>query len=92
MTRDETISLARMQSLGNTLVQILNDDIDSAGKGFDPYDHLTLLSLLGAHAAVKLGLSKDDFMRGVGNSYDEAVEEFKQQGFEYEEHNHAVNN
>ena len=75
LTAEQEITVAKIRNLGEAIVEILNSDIDNSPEGeFDPYDHITALSMVLCSAAVMLGMSKEDFVHGVSNTYDRTVE------------------
>lgn len=65
---DETPA-RKIDNLANAIGHLLNEDIRTC-VNFDPYDHVTALSMVLTHAAQQLGMNKENFLSGVGQVYD----------------------
>lgn len=80
MNREQTITAEKIKNLINTIIEVLNSDIENSGdEGIDPNDHLSALAFVLSNAAVELGLTKQQFITGVVGAFDECIEARKEQ-------------
>ena len=80
MNREQTITAEKINNLISAIVEVLNSDIENSdSRGIDPFDHLTALSFVLSNAALELGVTKQEFITGVVNSFDACIESRKEQ-------------
>jgi hypothetical protein len=71
MTRDDIITEERVHNLSAALIAVLNSDTESTPRTqFDPFDHITALSMVICAVAIRLGVSKEVFLSGLFQSFD----------------------
>lgn len=63
------ITARKIDNLANSIGHMLNEDIRTCAN-FDPFDHVTALSMVLAHAVVQLGVAKENFLSGMADTYD----------------------
>lgn len=59
----------KIDNLANAIGQLLNSDIDS-DPDFDPFSHMTALSMVLCNAARMMGVEKDHLLYAISTIYD----------------------
>lgn len=71
MTREDQITEERVNNLCDALIAVLNSDTTSTPRAqFDPFDHVTALSMVLCAVSLRLGVTKDIFMTAMDQCYD----------------------
>lgn len=71
MTREDIITEERVHNLSAALISVLNSDTESTPRAqFDPFDHITALSMVICSVATRLGLDKGIFLAGMDQCFD----------------------
>lgn len=65
--------IEKMNELIKRVATVLREDMESDEGCVDPMDHLVALSLMLCTFSIEAGLSKEEFLGGMANTYDNAV-------------------
>lgn len=78
--RDVAITAGKINNIHRAIVEILNNDIDGTPDGqFDPFDHVTALSMILCEAAHNLKMPREMLLSGMGQCFDTMGERDREQ-------------